>query len=197
MGPTSAYTWTILGWKYLNHQLIEQGNSFPGKKWWLELRTKRTYETKFLPSRQKQKQVLQFHLMHKLLHKSEKWIESATRNFGQAHGLSQNLWCKLFNCSNVVYSPNFTSHLQFNQCNIQCMCIYIYISKFQHVQIGSIEEYCPTYFQKQEKPTNPNADPVLQTDVRASRINCRCGVWSVKCKVWSVKCGVYSIKCEV
>ena len=43
---------------------------------------------------------------------------------------------------------------------------------------------------KQEKPTNPNADQLKETHVKANRINCRCGVWSVECKVWSVECEV-------
>ena len=30
----------------------------------------------------------------------------------------------------------------------------------------------------------------VNTNVRASRINCRCGVSNVNCKVWSVECGV-------
>ena len=57
---------------------------------------------------------------------------------------------------------------------------------------------------KQEKPTNPNADHVKQTDVGARRIKRRCGVWSVKCGMWSVECKVWSgdwrvwsVKCGV
>ena len=52
------------------------------------------------------------------------------------------------------------------------------------------------------KPTNPTPYHVKETQERATRIKCRCGVrsikcrmWSVKCKVWSVKCGVWSVKC--
>ena len=37
---------------------------------------------------------------------------------------------------------------------------------------------------KLEKPTNPNANHTKETYVReASRMKCRCGVWSVKCGV--------------
>ena len=42
---------------------------------------------------------------------------------------------------------------------------------------------------KQAKPTNPNANHVKE-EVRATRIKCRCGVWSRKCGMWGVKCGV-------
>ena len=37
---------------------------------------------------------------------------------------------------------------------------------------------------------NPDADHVKKTYVKASRIKCRCGLWSVKCEIRSVKCGV-------
>ena len=40
---------------------------------------------------------------------------------------------------------------------------------------------------KQETPTDPNANHVKETQVRATRIKCRCGVWS---EVESVECGV-------
>ena len=54
-----------------------------------------------------------------------------------------------------------------------------------------------TGYPKQEKPANPNAHHVKETDVRASRIKCRCGVRRVKCGMWSVKCGMESVECEV
>ena len=50
---------------------------------------------------------------------------------------------------------------------------------------------------KQEKPTNPTADHAKETDVKASRIKCRCGVWSVKCGVWGGECRVWFAKCGV
>ena len=50
---------------------------------------------------------------------------------------------------------------------------------------------------KKRETNQPDADHVKETHVKANRIKCRCGVWSVKCGVWSGKCRVWCVKCCV
>ena len=58
------------------------------------------------------------------------------------------------------------------------------------LQVYLFVSHPPKKIKKQEKPTNANANHMKETQVRATRIICRCEVWSVKCGVSSVESGV-------